>query len=125
MFFTKGDRKMSYNTFGKQGISSTDRTFAMAIWVSSFFTAFIGPLIIWLIKKDDSEFINYHGREYFNMLLSYFIYYVIAAILTLIIIGPFIAAALSVVQFIFTVIAAVKAFDGQLYRLPLVIHFFR
>ena len=34
----------------------------------ALFTVFIGPLIIWFIKKDDSAFIDYHGREYFNFL---------------------------------------------------------
>ena len=116
---------MSYSTFEKQGISSTDKTFAMAIWVSSFFTAFIGPLIIWLIKKDDSEFVNYHGKEYFNMLISYFIYYVIAIILALILIGVVVAWVLAAMQFVFTIIAAVKAFDGQLYRVPFIIHSLR
>lgn len=115
---------MGYYSYEKE-IPLNERVFAAAIWVISFFTAFIGPILIWLIKKDDSEFINQHGKEYFNLLISYFIYYVIAAILSLIFIGVFIALILAVLQLVFTIIAAIKAFDGQVYRIPGIIHFFK
>lgn len=115
---------MGYYSYDKE-IPLNERVFAASIWVISFFTAFIGPILIWLIKKDDSEFINQNGKEYFNVLISFFIYYVIAAILSLIFIGVFIALILGLLQIVFTVIAAIKAFDGKEYRIPMVIHFFR
>lgn len=54
--------------FNKDRSSNDDRIFAMLIYVSSFFTTFIGPLIIWLVKKD-SPFVDYHGKAYFNFCL--------------------------------------------------------
>ena len=68
-------------------VSNDDRLFAALIYVISFFTAFIGPLIIWLIKKDSSEFVDYHGRQYLNFLISYAIYSIVASVAIVILIG--------------------------------------
>ena len=64
-----------------------EKFLAMLIYLISFFTVFIGPLIIWLIKKDSSKFIDYHGREYLNFLISYTIYTIVASLTFLILIG--------------------------------------
>ncbi len=100
--------------------SQDERLIAAAIYVVSFFTAFIGPLIIWLIKKDDSPFIDYHGKEYLNFLISYAVYSVISVVLMLVLIGFILIWVVGLLAFIFTIIAAVKAYDGQTYRIPLV-----
>ena len=106
----------------QKNVSNEDKLFALAIYISSFFTTFIGPLIIWLIKKD-SEFVDYHGKAYFNFLISYTIYLVISGILTLIFIGFILCAIFSLLMLIFTIIACVKAYEGKEYRIPLVIRF--
>lgn len=59
-------------TYHKE-VHQDERLFAMLIYVLSFFTAFIGPLVVYLIKSD-SPFVKYHGKEYFNFLISYAIY---------------------------------------------------
>ncbi|GKU80855.1 DUF4870 domain-containing protein [Niallia sp. NCCP-28] len=105
-------------------IKNEDKLFALAIYASSFFTIFLGPLIIWLIKRD-SEFVNYHGKEYFNFLISYTIYFVISGILTLIFIGFILGAIVSLLMFIFTIIACIKAYEGKEYRIPMVIRIIR
>ncbi|HEY4552388.1 MAG TPA: DUF4870 domain-containing protein, partial [Bacillaceae bacterium] len=57
--------------------SNTEKVLAAAIYVSSFFFPILGPLIIWLLKKDESALIDYHGREYFNFFISYAVYGVV------------------------------------------------
>lgn len=101
-------------------IQKEERTLAMLIYLISFFTAFIGPLIIWLLKKDDSDFIDHHGREYLNFLISFTVYTIISAILILVLIGFFLLAVFGIVGFILTIIAAVKAYDGEYYRFPFI-----
>ena len=54
--------------------NNDDRLLACLIYVTSFFTAIIGPLLIWIIKKEESELINFHGKQYFNFFISYTIY---------------------------------------------------
>ena len=67
--------------------SNEERVLAAAIYLVTFFTVFIGPLIIWLLKKDESPFIDYHGREYFNFLISTVVYLFIAGMLVFVGIG--------------------------------------
>ena len=105
--------------------SSDDRLLACLIYVSSFFTTFIGPFLIWIIKKDDSALIDHHGKEYFNFLISYFIYGVISGILMFVLIGFVLIFIVEILAFVFTIVAAVKAYNGECYRIPLVIHFFK
>jgi uncharacterized protein len=100
--------------------NNDERLIAAAIYVISFFTAFIGPLVIWLVKKDDSDFIDQNGREYLNFIISYGIYSVISGILTFILIGFFMLAIIGILTLVFTIIAAIKAYEGKVYRIPLV-----
>ncbi len=105
--------------------SKDERLLAAAIYVSSFFTAFIGPLVIWLIKKDESSFIDYHGREYFNFLISYTVYGIISGILILVLIGFVLVWLVGVLALVFTIIAAIKAYDGKEYRFPFIFRIIR
>lgn len=101
-------------------IKSEERMLAAGIYVLSLFFPVIAPLIIWLIKKDESSFIDYHGREYFNFLISYTIYFFISGILTIILIGFVALAILGLMFFVFTIIAAIKAYEGNQYSFPLI-----
>jgi uncharacterized protein len=100
--------------------SNDDRLIAAAIYVISFFTAFIGPLVIWLIKKNDSQFVDFHGREYLNFVISFFVYSIISGILTVIFIGFIMLAIVGVVTVVFTIIGAIKAYEGKEYRIPFI-----
>lgn len=106
-------------------ITQEDRLMAAAIYVLSFFTTIIGPLIIWIIKKDDSEFINGHGKAYFNFMISYFIYGVISGILVLVLIGFLLLPLVGVAAFVFTIIAAIKAYYGETYKIPFTFEFIK
>ncbi|MGM0845361.1 MAG: DUF4870 domain-containing protein [Bacillota bacterium] len=95
-----------------------ERLLAAFIYIISFFTAFIGPLVIWLIKKDESKYIDYHGREYMNFLISYFIYGLISSLLMFVLIGFVLAPIVGLLAFIFTILGAIKAYEGEYYRIP-------
>jgi uncharacterized protein len=101
-------------------IKNEDRMLAAVLYVVSLFVPIIGPLIIWLLKKDESAFIDYHGREYFNFFISYTIYSVISGILVLLLVGIFLLWILGIMALVFTIIAAVKAYEGNEYRFPLI-----
>jgi uncharacterized protein len=101
-------------------VKSEERMLAAILYVVSLIFPIIGPLVIWLIKKDESSFINYHGREYFNFFISYTVYSVISGILVFLIVGIFLLWILGIMALVFTIIAAVKAYEGNEYRFPLV-----
>lgn len=112
--------------------SPDECTMAMLCHVLAIFTWFIGPLVIWLMKKDQSRFVDLHGREALNWSFSIFIYQIAFLILIMIsTIVPFLPClclplylALVVVDIVFKVIHAVAASNGQVRRYPMSIPFF-
>ena len=83
----------------------------------------LAPLIVWLMKRDESPEIDAHGKEAVNFQISMLIYNVIAAVFCLILIGFFFLAVLWVLNAIFVIIAAIQASDGEFYRYPMTIRF--
>lgn len=100
--------------------SKDDRLLSMLIYVTSIFTTIIGPLIIWLIKRDESEFINYHGKEYFNFVISFFVYSLVAGLSTIILIGFILVPIVTIAFIVLLIMAAVKSYNGEYYRIPFV-----
>lgn len=105
--------------------TNEERLLAMLIYVTSFFTTIVGPIVIWIIKREESSFIDYHGKEYLNFIISYFIYGVVAGILTIVLIGILLLPIIGLAAFIFTIVAALKAYGGEEYRIPLIFRFIK
>jgi uncharacterized protein len=81
----------------------------------------VGPLIVWLAKRDDSPEIDAHGKESLNFQISMLIYNAIAAILCLVIVGFFLLVILHILNIVFVIIASIRASEGKLYRYPIAI----
>ena len=81
-------------------------------------TSFVGPLILWIIKKDEDSFIEHHGREALNFQITVLIGYIVGGILTMICIGFFVVLAVWAVDIIFSIIACIAASKGEMYRYP-------
>jgi len=113
----------------KRILTETERNWSMLCHLSAFagfffpFGGIIGPLICWLSRKDESEWVNINGRNALNFQLSILLYMVLAIPLCFIIIGIPIIAVLSVLKVVCIIIASVKAPKGELFRYPLSIPF--
>jgi uncharacterized protein len=101
--------------------TSEEKLFASLIYITSFFTVFIGPLLIWLLKRDESEYVDFHGKEYLNFLISYTIYGIVSSLLMFVLIGFILAPIVGVLALIFTILAAIRAYEGERYQIPTVI----
>ncbi len=114
-----------------RGVTENDRMLAMLLHLSSLVVGFFGPLIIWLVKKEESPFIDHHGKSALNFQLSIGIPTVFAFGFGLgmsIAIGSaayaiwwllWIAFAfLSLYSLTMIIIAAIKAKDGEWFELP-------
>ena len=106
-----------------QPAKSDERLFGSLIYFTSFFTAIIGPLILWYLKRD-SPFVRQHGILYLNFFVSYFLYQAAAGFFYIIGIGFVINGILSVMMFIFTIVGGIYAYKGSIYRIPLVLRLF-
>ena len=81
------------------------------------------PLILWLIKRDESPELDAHGKEAVNFQISMLIYNAIAAVFCIILVGFVFLFILWVLNTIFVIIAAIQASDGKFYRYPMTIRF--
>ncbi|NNC96272.1 MAG: DUF4870 domain-containing protein [Chitinophagales bacterium] len=106
-------------------------SFAMLMHFSQFagyifpLAGFFVPVFMWASFKNESSLIDQHGKNIINWIISIVIYYVIAGILVVLVIGLLALAILPVISFIFIVIAAVRAADGEVYRYPFTIDFLK
>ena len=106
---------------GQSEITSDAKNMAMLCHLLAIFTGFLGPLIIWLIKKDDTPFVDDQGKEAVNFQISMTIYAAISMALFALCIGPFLLAAVAITDIVLLIIAAIKANEGKYYRYPLTI----
>lgn len=85
----------------------------------------IAPIVIWSMKKDEMPMVDEHGKEVINFQISITIWFIIAGIFVIILIGIPFLIALGVLQLVFVIIGAIKADNGILYRYPLTIRFIK
>ncbi|MBS0264804.1 MAG: DUF4870 domain-containing protein [Planctomycetes bacterium] len=101
----------------------------IAMWLGGL--AILGPLIIWLVKKDQSQFIDDQGKEavnfHLNILIAGLLLGLLAVPLTLLTVGiallliiP-VAIALFAASIVMPILAAMKANQGEAYRYPFVV----
>lgn len=83
----------------------------------------VGPLVMWLLRRDMSGRVDEEGKDALNFHLSMLLYYLVSIPLAFIFVGIFTAIAIAVVEIVFTIIATVKASKGEPYRYPLAIRF--
>jgi len=83
----------------------------------------LGPLVVWLIKKDEYPFVEQQGKEAINFQITMIIAAIISGILTLIVVGFFLLVAVGIVMIAFPIVAAIKTSNGEAYRYPFTIRF--
>lgn len=95
--------------------TSDEKTLAVLSHILTLVAPILAPLIIYLIKKDDSPFVLQHSRESLNFQISVAI---ICIILALTIIGLIIVWLVALAAFVFVIIASIRASEGKLYKYP-------
>jgi uncharacterized Tic20 family protein len=101
--------------------SADDRTWGMLAHLSSLIAmalggmTFLGPLIVWLVKKDQSAFVDDQGKEALNFQIAVMIVTLICAVT---IVGLFFVPLVAIADIIFTILAAMEANKGVAYRYP-------
>lgn len=110
---------------------------ALAFYVGIPFGNILGPLIIWLLKRNEFELVNEQGKEALNFQISFIIYGIAGIVLAIIfafaqllasaayfVIGIFIFL-LFLLDLVLIIVAAVKVANGESYKYPLTIHFLK
>ena len=115
----------SGSTTSAPGVPSQDeRTWGMLAHLSAFagfivpLGFVIGPLVVWLIKRDQSAFVADQGKEALNFNISVLMALAVCGALVFIFIGILLGVALFIFWLAVTIIAGIKASEGIRYRYP-------
>ncbi len=96
--------------------TSDEKTIALLSHILTFVFPILAPLIIYLIKKDESTFIAYHAKESLNFQITLFIA-IIALFIT--VIGILLLWVVGIIGLVFVIVATIRASEGKLYKYPL------
>lgn len=101
--------------------TSNDKSLATIIHILAIFGSILIPAVIWLVKKDESRFIDEHGRAALDFQLSIIIYSIAVAILSFITcgVGAFLYIPLALFDIVGCIIVALAASDGKAPNYPL------
>lgn len=102
---------------------SDDTTLAMLAHLLGLLTWFVGPLVVYLAKKDEAPYVRDQAAEALNFQLTLVIGYVVSWILAFVLIGFILMFVVWIGSIIFTIIAAIAANRGENYRYPMNIRF--
>jgi len=102
--------------------SSDEKTMGLLAHLITFISTFIGPLIIYLIKKDDSKFVAYQAKESLNFQITMAL---VSVVLVISIIGILLLWLVGILVLVLVIVATIKTSEGKLYRYPLTIRFIK
>ena len=102
-----------------------ERLWATLSHVGGILFSFVAPLVIWLVFKERSRFVNDQAKEALNFQITLIIGYVVSMILTIIVIGAFLMLIVWVLAIVFGIMGALAANKGQPYRYPVAIRFIK
>ena len=111
--------------------SKEERTWAMIAHFAAFcghfipFGHIIGPLIVWIMKKDQFPLVDDQGKESLNCQITYTIYLAVAGLLCFVAVGVVILPVVWLADVILVIIAGIKANEGVRYRYPWIFRFIR
>lgn len=83
----------------------------------------LGPLVLWLIKRDTMPFVESEGKESVNFQISMTIYILVSAVLLFFCIGLPMIIALAVFDIVVVIMACMEASKGRSYKYPICIRF--
>jgi uncharacterized Tic20 family protein len=101
-----------------------ERTWGMLAHLAAFafficpFGNVVGPLVVWLVKRDQSAFVADQGKEALNFNISVLLAALVCGVLVLILVGILLGVALFIFWLAMTIVAAIKASEGARYRYP-------
>ncbi len=126
----QGSPHHSPQGYGPRG-PSDDHLWAVLAYVLALVASLLAPLVVYLVKMNESRYIRFHAAQSLNLGITALIYTVAMVILAipiaiashgfglLLIIPAFIAFGIA--HLVFLILGAVRAGQGQLYQVPAII----
>ncbi|MGI2312282.1 DUF4870 domain-containing protein [Staphylococcus cohnii] len=115
----------SANPLAFQNVSQEDKNWAIIMWILNFFTSFIGPVLIWLMKKDESAYLNQQGKNCLNLIIFYSIYIVISTILIPIVISAIFLLVIGIATVAYNILGVIAYINRIDFRVPFTFKFLK
>lgn len=96
--------------------TSDEKTMALLAHILTLVAGFVAPLVIYLVKKDESAFVTAHAKESLNFQITLFIVFII---LFITVVGILLLWIVGLLSLVLIIVATIKASEGKLYRYPL------
>ena len=87
------------------------------------FGGIIGPIICWISRRDESEWVNANGKASLNFQISILLYTILVIPLCFIIVGIPLLITLVILDIVCIIVASIRAAKGEVYKYPLSIPF--
>ncbi|WIE76882.1 DUF4870 domain-containing protein [Curtobacterium sp. MCSS17_007] len=101
------------------------RLWATLTHIGGIFFSLVVPVIAYLVLRDRGQFVKEHTRQALNFHITMAIAYLVAGLLTIVLIGFVLLPIIGVLVIVFAIIAAIAANRGDFYRYPLTIEFIK
>ena len=101
-----------------------EKTWAILLHLSQFcgflipLAGLVVPIVLWQVKKNESQLIDQHGRIVANWLITAFIAGIVFFMLSFLLIGIPLLILLGVLCIVFPIVGAIKANDGIAWPYP-------
>jgi len=102
-----------------------EKLWAIGAHIGPIILGFVAPLVVWLIYKDRSAFLDRTAKEALNMQLSYLIYFMVAGFSIILLIGLLLLPIVGIAWLVLMILATVKVANFEDYRYPAIIRFIR
>jgi uncharacterized membrane protein len=113
-------RSYSSPSDGFPELTQDDKTLAMLAYLLGIFTGFLGPLILWAIKKDQSKFVAFHALQALFLHSVVVLGYILSSLLVFVLIGFLTYPAFFVLGLVFSIVAGLAANRGEWYEIPII-----
>ena len=96
------------------------KNMAILTWVGTIFFGFIPGLILYLVKKDD-PYVKDQSKESLNWSITVMLAYLVAMLLSFIVIGVFLIPVIGICHLVFCIMGAIAGSKGKDFRVPFAI----
>ncbi|MBN8835676.1 MAG: DUF4870 domain-containing protein [Sphingobacteriia bacterium] len=100
-----------------------EKNIAMLSHLLTFIAPIIAPLIIYVLKKNESPFIEAHAKESLNFHLTATLFFIVSIILIIVLVGILLLCVIGLATTVLAIVATIRASEGRIYQYPFTIRF--
>lgn len=97
-----------------------EKLWAIGAHLGPIVLGFVAPLVVWLVHKDRSAFLDRQGKEALNMQISYLVYGLLAGLSVILLVGFILLPLVGLAWIVLMVVATIKVANFEDYRYPFI-----